>query len=94
MTEADTTSRLLYQGERGFKVRTVPIDCVRSFLCVDLLPMGLCIHIDERSYSTTNISGSTVISDFTELATRLYFWGASKGSPSSRFHRFFVLTPA
>jgi len=41
-----TRSRLLYQSERGFKVRAVPADCVRSFLCVDLFPMGLCIHTD------------------------------------------------
>jgi len=29
-------------------------------------------------YSTTNICDSITISDFTELATRLYFWAASR----------------
>src|ERR1019366_4571166 len=69
---------LLYECKGGLKVRTVPADCVRGFLSVDLFPMGLNIHTDERPYSTTNISGSTMISDFTELATRLYFWAASR----------------
>jgi len=39
-----TNSRLLYQSERGFKVRTVPADCVAGFLCVDFFPMDLCFH--------------------------------------------------
>jgi hypothetical protein len=41
--------RLFYQGERGLKVRAVPADCVRGFLCVDLLPVGLCVHTDQCS---------------------------------------------
>ena len=48
MTEAEQSrSRLFYQRERSLKVRTVPADCVRGFLCVDLLPMGLCVHTDQ-----------------------------------------------
>jgi hypothetical protein len=40
-------SRLFYKPERCLKVRTVPTDCVRGFLCVDLLPVGLCVHTDQ-----------------------------------------------
>jgi len=42
-----TSSRPLYQSERSLKVRTVPADCVRGFLCVDLLPVGLRVHTDQ-----------------------------------------------
>jgi hypothetical protein len=45
-TRAQLSRRLLYQSERGLKVRTVPADCVGCFLRVDLFPMGLCIHTD------------------------------------------------
>jgi len=45
-----TRSRLLYQGERRLKVRTVPTDCVGGFLCVDFFPMGLCVHTYLRPY--------------------------------------------
>ena len=34
----------LNQGERSFKVQTVPTDCVQGFLGVDLFPMGLRVH--------------------------------------------------
>jgi len=33
--------------QRGLKVRSVPTDCVWSFLRVDLFPMSLCIHTDQ-----------------------------------------------
>lgn len=39
-----TSSRLFYERKRSFKVRTVPADCVRGFLCVDLFPISLRIH--------------------------------------------------
>jgi hypothetical protein len=45
-----TRSCLFYERERGLKVRTVPADCVWSFLCVDFFPMSLCIHTDYPLY--------------------------------------------
>ena len=37
---------------------------------------GLCQRDWATVSSVTTISGSITISDFTELATRLYFWAA------------------
>src|SRR5207245_6546117 len=48
MDRRATSSGLFYERKRGFKVRTVPTDCVRSFLWVDLFPMSLHIHTDQR----------------------------------------------
>jgi hypothetical protein len=58
-----TSNRLFYKGKLGLKVQAVPADCVRSFLCVDLFPMGVCIHNQQPRYWFTPKNDMSVAGD-------------------------------